>query len=267
MSDATDENCRAWEDLLHGYIDGELDPANATAFEKHVADCHHCTAEMEKAVAVKKTAGRDGVKWQMPDGVRSRVLAALALEQAMTTRAAAASAAPVSSWQRMWDFIRQWSFIPSLAALAASLMLVLNVPQQSASIENQVIASHVRSMLADHLTDVLTSDQHTVKPWFGGKIDFSPPVVDLAPQGFPLVGGRVDYLNGRVVAALIYRRHGHIINVFVWPSGPVASVTAERDGYNVAQWSSDGLVFWAVSDVSAPDLATFKDDFRHAAGS
>ena len=154
--------------------------------------------------------------------------------------------------------------MPSLAVLAASLMLVLNVPQQSQSIEDQLLASHVRSMLADHLTDVLTSDQHTVKPWFNGKIDFSPPVVDLAAQGFPLVGGRVDYLDGRVVAALIYRRHGHVINLFIWPATLETRSNTEKDGYNFVEWNVDGLVFWAVSDVAAPDLSAFRDDFTRA---
>jgi anti-sigma factor RsiW len=121
-------------------------------------------------------------------------------------------------------------------------------------------------MLASHLTDVETSDQHTVKPWFNGRIDFSPPVVDLAPQGFPLVGGRVDYIGGRVVAALVYRRHGHIINLFVWPGSPASQLTAAREGYNLDEWSADGLSFWAISDVSAADLAAFRDNFSKQAG-
>ncbi|PST19779.1 anti-sigma factor [Rhizobium sp. JAB6] len=252
-----------WADLLHGFIDGELDAANAALFQAHLASCAECAGEMENAMMVKRLSAREGVKWQAPDTVHARVQAALSLEQAMTRRAVAPHRAE-SSLRRLWRWVREWSFVPSLAVLAASLMLVLNVPQQSQTIEDQLLASHVRSMLADHLTDVLTSDQHTVKPWFNGKIDFSPPVVDLAAQGFPLVGGRVDYLDGRVVAALIYRRHGHVINLFIWPAASGTGRNAEKDGYNFAEWHADGLVFWAISDVAAADLAAFRDNFIRA---
>lgn len=264
MSSEERDDHGEWNDLLHGFIDDELDPANAARFEAHLATCGECAREMEEALMVKRLSSRPGVKWQAPDAVHARVQAALALEQVMMARAMAATIHTESPWRHFWRFIRQWSFIPSLAVLAASLILVLNVPQQNQTIEDQLLASHVRSMLADHLTDVLTSDQHTVKPWFNGKIDFSPPVVDLAAKDFPLVGGRVDYLNGRVVAALIYRRHGHIINLFIWPGAAAPRRVAEKEGYNFAEWYADGLVFWAVSDVSAPDLTAFRDDFSQA---
>ena len=156
-------------------------------------------------------------------------------------------------------FIRHWSFVPSAAALAASLFLVLAAPKNTSSIQNEILESHVRSLLVDHLTDVASSDQHTVKPWFNGKIDFSPPVVDLAAQGFPLVGGRVDYIGGRVVAALIYRRHGHFINVFVWPAPSAATTTTTLEGYTLTNWTENGLNFWAVSDTA--DVTQFRDKF------
>ncbi|MBB3611209.1 anti-sigma factor [Rhizobium sp. BK602] len=253
-----------WNNLLHGFIDGELDAANAARFEAHLTTCRECADEMENALMVKRLSAREGVKWQAPEAVHARVQAALSLEQAIMTRTMTATHPTESSWQRLWQFVRKWSFAPSLAVLTASLMLVLNVSPQSQTIEEQLLASHVRSMLADHLTDVLTSDQHTVKPWFNGKIDFSPPVVDMAAQGFPLVGGRVDYLDGRVVAALIYRRHGHVINLFIWPGAPGAHGSAEKDGYNLVEWHADGLVFWAISDVIASDLSAFRDDFIRA---
>jgi anti-sigma factor RsiW len=194
--------------------------------------------------------------------VRAQVLAAVSREAATHARSAAASDRGESERQfSILGLIKQWMFVPSLAALAASLFLVIAPIHDHSPIEDEIVASHVRSLLANHLTDVTTSNQHTVKPWFNGKIDFSPPVVDLASQGFPLVGGRVDYIGGRVVAALIYRRNAHLINVFVWPASPAAAITTSRDGYNIDNWSKDGLTFWAVSDASADDVNRFRETF------
>ena len=157
-----------------------------------------------------------------------------------------------------------WSAAGAIAAIAASLLVVQTVPLQSASLEDQLVASHVRSLLANHLIDVETSDRHVVKPWFNGKIDFSPPVVDLKDQGFPLVGGRLDYADQRVVAALVYRRRAHLINLFVLPahSGPLAGPPHHAPtSYSVVHWTRGGLDFWAVSDVEAGDLETFHKAF------
>ena len=265
MNSPAPKPCQEWALTLHGFVDGELDAAHSLQIEQHIATCPHCAKELESLQALKQRITQRGVQWRTPDHVRAQVLAAIAREAAIHTRAPAA--ASVS----LLEFVRRWLFVPSLAALAASLFLVIGPMSDRSSVGDEVVASHVRSLLVDHLTDVATSDQHTVKPWFNGKIDFAPPVVDLAREGFPLEGGRVDYIGGRVVAALVYRRQSHVINLFVGPASPDATAatvntTASRDGYNIENWRAGGLNFWAVSDVSADDLVRFRDAFSGRTG-
>lgn len=255
MSETDHDRCSRWELMLHGFIDGELDAAHSLELEQHLATCPHCAEQLERFRTVKQVVSQRGVRWRAPDHVRAQILAAIEQEAGKQARPS------VSSWTKITGSVRQWLFVPSLAALAASLFLVLAPIHNRSSVQDEVVAGHVRSLLVDHLTDVATSDQHTVKPWFNGKIDFSPPVVDLAPQGFPLVGGRVDYIEGRVVAALVYRRRGHFINVFVWPAPPAATTASSRDGYTVENWSKDGLTFWAVSDAAADEIRGFREAF------
>ena len=257
--------CAEWEMMLHGFVDGELDAAHSLQIERHVALCAYCARQLESIQTLKELVTQRGVSWRTPDHVRAQVLAAIAQEAARQAPAVRPSAA-----HGVLKFVRQWLFVPSLAALAASLFLVVAPMSDRPSTGDEVIASHVRSLLVDHLTDVATSDQHTVKPWFNGKIDFAPPVVDLAREGFPLQGGRVDYIGGRVVAALVYRRQSHVINLFVWPTGAdttAATVrTSGRDGYNIENWRAGGLNFWAVSDGSADEIARFRDTFTDRTG-
>jgi anti-sigma factor RsiW len=168
---------------------------------------------------------------------------------------------------------RAWKWATAIAPLAAAAALAIIVgprvwPRQSeATVEDAVIVAHVRSLLANHLTDVASSDQHTVKPWFQGKLDYSVSVTDWAAEGFPLVGGRLDYVEDTPTAALVYKRAQHVINLFVWPSKGGASKDEpvqrlSRRGYGAYRWSKEGMRYWAVSDVNDADLKTFVDLVR-----
>jgi anti-sigma factor RsiW len=264
VSNSSEGTCPNWSVALHGYIDDELDAAHAFAFEQHVATCAECTAELARYREMKMLLSKEEVRWPVPYGLRAKIREVIDAETFVPLRPNHIGTRTRSqTLLRLFDLVRQWSFVPSLAALSAALFLVITLPVQKNPLQEQLLSSHVRSLLVNHLTDVATSDQHTVKPWFNGKIDFSPPVVDLATEGFPLVGGRVDYVGNRVVAVLVYRRHGHVINLFIWPSSLSESVSAsERDGYNFLSWSKDGLIYWAVSDTAAGDIDKFRVIFN-----
>ena len=161
------------------------------------------------------------------------------------------------------SFTSSWPMAASFACgllVAVSATTLLGTARNEDDFEQQLVSAHIRSLMPDHLMDVASSDQHTVKPWFTGKLDFSPPVVDLANEGFALVGGRLDYLQGRAVAVLVYQRRGHVINVFVMPARDdraSALSSALRHGYQVAEWQKSGMRMWAVSDLGRDELNQF----------
>lgn len=264
MTDRSDDHsqaCEAWAPLLTGLVDGEIDAAHALDCERHLETCEACRHALVGLRAVRATLARPELRHRAPPHLRERILDEIAA--AAGTRRGAAWWFFGSGSAALTDRLARWSLLPSFAALAVALLLVV-MPRPDGGPEPQLVAGHVRSLLAAHLTDVTTADRHTVKPWFAGKIDFSPPVVDLVEQGFPLVGGRLDYIDGRVVAALVYRRKGHVINLFVWPDGTPGDVTTSREGYGLVRWTRGGLVFWAVSDLDPGELRGFQEAFGDA---
>lgn len=265
MTDQPDTPCGEAM-LLHALLDCELDAANTLRYEAHVAGCPSCSAELTRMRAMRERLAAGDVAWQAPEGLRTRILDALAQEERRAApRHRAAWAHGSIPWLRTLTADRR--SLPAGLALAASLAfaVILTRPDPGGDLTTQLVAGHVRSLLANHLTDVQTSDQHTVKPWFTGKIDFSPPVIDLADRGFPLLGGRLDYIEGKVVAALIYRRNKHVINLFVWPSDGHPPRSLSQDGYTLLGWRQAGLAYWAVSDLNAVELREFMEDFADRA--
>ena len=245
--------CPDKELLLHALVDGELDAGNVLALEAHVATCAGCAAELEAIREVKAQLKAAPLAYAAPRTLLDRLDAAL-------TEAEAPPASPRNRALRA----ETWVLSGTGAAIAASLALMAIVPS-GASLQSELVDAQARSLEAQHLVDVQTSDRHTVKPWFNGKVDFAPPVVDLASQGYPLVGGRLERLEGRRVATLVFHRQAHVINLFIWPGeAPSEAVMQQKDGYNLVRWGHGGLVFWAVSDCDPAALTGFQKDFAAA---
>lgn len=249
--------CKLTARFVPGYLDGELDLSRTIEMETHLNTCADCARELERQRALRAALQRSSLAYAAPAALREKIQASL--------RAAAVPAeAPARA--TAWNPFAALRWAGAFAVLALCVVTAWQIlpgfrePASDRGIAAEVLASHVRSLEASHLMDVASTDQHTVKPWFDGKLDFSPPVEDLAGDGFPLVGGRLDYLEGREVAALVYQRRKHFINVFVWPGAAESGATQtveSRQGYNLMRWSRSGFQFWAVSDVSAADLTEF----------
>ena len=239
--------CVDQELLLGGLVDGELDAANSALVEAHVARCEGCRAELDRLEAVHTLLGREGLREQAPDDLKRRI----ASLPELGGKPAARSRVPA------------WLAPAVGGALAASLAVVTLVPMNGQSVVDQeLVSSHVRSLQPGHLTDVQTTNQHIVKPWFNGRIDFSPPVPELAAQGFPLAGGRLDSLDGKTVAAIVYHRRLHTVNLFVWPAKDTSERSFVKDGFAVSEWSRNGLRYAAVSDIPAAELQQFHKLFE-----
>jgi anti-sigma factor RsiW len=243
--------CVDQELLLGGLVDGELDAANTALVEAHVARCEGCRKELERLQAVRALLRADEVRHSAPESLAKRIAAMPEL----SIRAANENRIPT------------WLAPAVGGALAASLAMISFVtPATTAAVDQELVSSHVRSLQPGHLTDVQTTNQHIVKPWFNGRIDFSPPVPELADQGFPLIGGRLDSINGKSVPAIVYKRRLHTVNVFVWPEKDSSERALVKDGFALREWSRNGLRFAAISDIPAPELQQFETLFVQRSG-
>src|SRR2546425_159398 len=245
---------------VDAYLDGELAAGDARELETHLAQCPECTRFRDRRLELRAAIVAGVPTFQAPAALRERVRAA-----------ARAAASPSTRSPRRFTARNLWRPLALAASLAAVALGSWTLAQRRAAGEtlaDDVLASHIRSLMPGHLTDVLSSDQHTVKPWFNGRLDFSPPVYDFAGQGYPLLGGRLDYVDGRSVAVLAYGRRQHLINVFLWPAtrGPSAAPqTRDRHGYHLLHWTTTDYAYWVVSDLGLPELQNFTQLMRQAA--
>ena len=247
-------NCEEASILLHALIDGELDAGNARAVEAHIAGCPDCAARLREFHELRRLMTPAALRHSAPAALRERIEGKLPTPGAVGTSRRA--------------IVKGFAAGAVASAIAASgLLLMVMRNDDDRRVLGEVVSAHLRSLQADHLTDVLSSDQHTVKPWFNGRLDVAPPVIDLTAQGFTLLGGRLDFIDGKPVAAIVYRRRVHVINLFCAPSpgaGKRGAAMASLHGFNVRSWTENGLNLWAVSDINADELAEFGDKFEAA---
>lgn len=246
------------QNLLHGYIDGELDLLNNLRVEQHLRDCKACAREHRSHQALRSALTNGSLYFHAPASLQKRVRS--------TIRAGAGSERKPAMLS--WRWLAAAASLALIAIIVLGLLFVRSRPGREELLAQEVVSGHVRSLMANHLTDVASTDQHTVKPWFDGKLDFSPQVTDLARQGFPLVGGRLDYIGNRPVAALVYQRRQHFINLFIWPEATESdsgNKMVVRQGYNLIYWHRAGMAYWAVSDLNLDELQEFTQALQNPA--
>src|SRR2546425_4342612 len=242
-----------FDSQLDAYLDGELAAVDARELEAHVAQCRECMEFRDRRLALRAAIKARVPMFQASDVLHQRVRAAMRKPSTSRRR-------PLP---RPW---RSLAIAASLAVVALGTWQLAARRSAGEALAGDVFTSHVRSLMPGHLTDVLSSDQHTVKPWFNGKLDYSPPVYDFAGRGYPLIGGRLDYVDGRGVAALVYGRRQHLINVFLWPAtrGAAGAATETRQGYHVLHWATPDDTHWAVSDLGLAELREFEQLLQQA---
>ena len=238
--------CEETKPLIHAFADGELDLTKSLEIETHLQDCQTCALIQEEIRGLGLLMKNASFRFTPSSSFENRLRS--------TVRREANEKPAKQSWWR-WAMVAASVTVVVLAVWAA--LVIFKRPSSDTLVAQEVVSGHVRSLMAQHLMDVPSSDQHTVKPWFNGKLDFSPPVKDLTAQGFELRGGRLDYIDNRPVAALVYQRRQHLINIFVWPAKTGSKFTTQASvsqGYNLIHWIDSGMEWWAVSDLNLAEL-------------
>jgi anti-sigma factor RsiW len=242
-------SCETTLKLLDAYVDAELSPAEAAALDAHLGECAACREQHQAIRALQAAVRSNAYYHRAPSSLRSTLAARIGRREPQQVVRAA---------RRSW--LQQAVAACAVAAFAATITYQLAIPSAYELATADVISSHARSLIAQQIVDVVSSDQHTVKPWFNGRLDFTPPVRDTAAEGYPLVGGRIDYVSGREVAALVYKRRKHYIDVYVWPNdreSARAFRTTQRRGFTVLSWSDPSFTYYAVSDLDPAELRSF----------
>src|SRR2546423_1489300 len=241
--------CQETGQLIHALVDGELDFSKSLEMETHLQECDTCAQAQDEIRALSLSMKDASLRFTPAAGFERRLSSAIRREAKEKT--------VTQSW---WHWSMAAASLAVIVVAAWAVMVIINRPASDALVAQEVVSSHVRSLMAQHLTDVTSSDQHTVKPWFDGKLDFSPPVKDLKEQGFELKGERLDYIDNRPVAALVYQRRQHFINIFVWPAKSSSKSTTQASvsqGYNLIRWTSSGMEWWSISDLNLAELQQF----------
>jgi anti-sigma factor RsiW len=245
-------SCNRAGTVLHGYFDNELDALDASEFERHLEQCSDCVNALEAQQSLRSSMNLTQLYEKAPAPFRKRVLASLG------SRRSVAASFPSRA---VWSWLAAAAAILVTVYLGAQLITSQRAGDYGTELAAEIVDAHLRSLQPGHLVDVVSTDQHTVKPWFDGKLDFSPPVHDFSDQGFPLQGGRIDVVHGRTVAAVVYARRKHFVNVFIWPTNENDSApsSGSRQGYQWAQWRKGGMEFCAVSDAAPSALEQLRN--------
>jgi anti-sigma factor RsiW len=247
--------------LTQAEIDGELDVAQAISVGGHRASCAECTTAYQVARATRRTVPAHATYYQPSSGLRNTL--GTMLRDARTVAAPARRGRLPAVRHRSWRDLGASFGLGAVIAAGLAMFLVVPRPQD---LSESIVSGHIRALQPGHLMDVPSTDSHTVMPWFDGKLDFAPPVKNLAKEGFPLDGGRLDYIDGRAVAALVYHAHLHPIDLFVWPNpdGSDTTPTVEvRNGYTLCHWTQQKMTIWVVSDLNSAKLDEFVNLWRN----
>ena len=254
-------NCTESRSRLHAYLDQELDLPGTMAIDQHLAGCKDCSALFASQAALRSGIRRHAEYYAAPAKLADRI------------RAKIGGAAPVRTpARRPWLQFPQWLRVGAAVAAVGIASWIAAIqyssPDADQLIAEQVISGHARAVLGNRLVDVASSDQHTVKPWLSSKLDFSPSASDLTGAGFPLLGGRLDYLDNRPVATLVYRHRQHVIDLFIWPDAQSGRMlrpqSSSKNGYNLLHWADGAMVYWAISDLNPAELKTFSEAYAAA---